>query len=120
MRKLGVAGILIAGLVLSGCAGQGGTDDDAWNAVVAEDYASARARYQSILAENPDDPYANLNIGVAHEELGNRAQAAQHYRVAIANGANAEVEEVARDGLTARRVTTVRAVAQRNLARLGG
>lgn len=120
MRRLAILGAVIGGMVLAGCAGQGTEHDNAWRSIVAEDYSSARAQYESILAEDPNNPYANLNIGVAYEELGDTSMAAKHYQLAIANGAEAQIEEVAQDGHTAARATTVKQVATENLARLNG
>ena len=119
MRKLAVVGAMMAGLLLAGCTGQGEALDDGWSMIVAEDYASARAQYQSMLAEDPNNPYANLNLGVAYEELGDNEMAAKHYQVAIANGKDAEISNVAQDGNVAPRSTTVAKVAQENLASLG-
>ena len=118
MRKLSVVGVMIAGLILAGCSGQGEDLDAGWDMITAEDYSSARAHYQSMLAEDPNNPYANLNIGVAYEELGDKEMAAKHYQVAIANGKDAEFQEVAQDGNTAGRATTVAKIAQENLAGL--
>jgi len=110
---------MMAGLVLSGCSGQGDALDDGWSMITAQDYASARAHYQSMLAEDPNDPYVNLNLGVAYEETGDREMAAKHYQVAVANGKEARIQEVAQDGNVAPRETTVARIAQENLAGLG-
>jgi len=120
MRGLAVLGAVVGGLLLAGCAGQGAKHDSAWRSIVAQDYSTARAAYESILAEDPNNPYANLNIGVAYEELGDTAMAAKHYQAAIANGAEAPITEVAQDGNTAGRKTTVKQVATENLARVSG
>jgi len=120
MRKLAVVGAVFTGLILSGCSGQNDDLDNGWNLITAQDYSSARAHYQSMLAEDPNNPYANLNLGVAYEELGDNEMAAKHYQVAIANGKESEIQEVAQDGNTAHRSTTVAKVAQENLAELGG
>ena len=119
MRKLAVVGAMVAGLLLSGCVGQSEALDDGWSMIVAEDYASARAHYQSMLAEDANNPYANLNLGVAYEELGDNEMAAKHYQVAVANGQDAGIDKVADDGNVAPRATTVAKVAQENLASLG-
>jgi tetratricopeptide (TPR) repeat protein len=120
MRKLAVVGAVMSALLLSGCSGLGEDQDNGWDMIAAQDFSSARAHYQSMLAENPNDPYANLNLGVAYEELGDKLLAAKHYQVAIANGKDAEIQEVAQDGKTAARSTTVAKIAQENLAGLGG
>ncbi len=119
MRRLAVVGAMMAGLLLSGCTGQGKALDDGWSMIVAEEYASARAHYQSMLAEDPNNPYVNLNLGVAYEETGDNEMAAKHYQVAVANGKEALIQEVAQDGNVAPRETTVAKVAQENLASLG-
>ena len=119
MRRLTVLGAVAAGLLLAGCAGQGDEIDNGWSMIVAQDYAGARSHYQTLLADDPNNPYVNLNLGVAYEELGDREMAAKHYQVAIANGKDAEIEEVAQDGNVAGRATTVAKVAEENLAKLG-
>lgn len=120
MRRHWVVGALVAGLMVAGCAGQSKQQDDGWSMIVAQDYAGARAHYQSMLADDPNNPYVNLNLGVAFEELGDKEMAAKHYQVAIANGRDAEIAEVAEDGNVAKSSTTVASVARRNLAGLGG
>ncbi len=119
MRRLAVVGAMMAGLLLAGCTGQGKALDDGWSLIAAQDYASAQAHYQTMLAEDPNNPYANLNLGVAYEELGDNEMAAKHYQVAVANGQDAEIQEVAQDGNVARRETTVAKVAQENLRCVG-
>ncbi len=119
MRRLAVIGAMMAGLLLSGCSGQSEGLDDGWSMIVAEDYASAQTHYQSMLAEDPNNPYANLNLGVAYEETGDNEMAAKHYQVAVANGQDAEIEEIAQDGKVAPRASTVAKIAQENLASLG-
>lgn len=119
MRRHAVFGAVVAGLLVAGCSGQGKEMDDGWNMIVAEDYAGARAHYESLLASDPNNPYVNLNLGVAYEELGDKAMAAKHYQVALANGKDAGVSEVAEDGSVAGRKTTVAKVAEENLAGLG-
>ena len=119
MRKFAIVGAMMAGLILSGCSGQSEGLDNGWSMIQAENYAGARAHYQSMLAEDPNNPYVNLNLGVAYEELGDNALAAKHYQVALANGKDAEIQEVAQDGKTALRATTVAKVATENLATLG-
>ena len=119
MRRHTVLGALVAGLLVAGCSGQGNEADNGWSMMVAQDYAGARAHYESLLASNPNDPYVNLNLGVAYEELGDKAMAAKHYQVALANGKDSGVSEIAEDGSVAGRRTTVAKVAEENLAGLG-
>ena len=119
MRRFAVVSAMVAGLVLAGCTGQSKALDDGWSMIVAEDYASAQAHYQSMLAENPNNPYANLNLGVAYEETGDNGMAAKHYQVAVANGKNARIQQVSQDGNVAPRRTTVAQIAEENLRCLG-
>ena len=118
MRRLAIAGTLALGL-LAGCTSPTPRADDGWAMLVAQDYAGARAYYEQAVAANPDDPYVHLNLGVAYEKLGDKERAAQHYRVALANGQEAEITEVAEDGRVAARRTTVARLAEENLAGLG-
>lgn len=120
MRRHWVVGALVAGLTVAGCTGHSKEQDDGWSMIVAQDFAGARAHYQTLLADDPNNPYLNLNLGVAFDELGDKEMAAKHYRVAIANGRDAEIAEVADDGNVAKRASTVANVARQNLAALGG
>ena len=115
MRRLAVVGTVVAGLLLAGCTGQSGLDDG-WSMIVAEDYAASREFYQGKLADDPNNPYVNLNLGVSYEETGDNEMAAKHYQVALANGKNSLVTQVAQDGNSAPRRTTVAKVAEENLA----
>jgi len=110
---------MMAGLLLSGCTGQGKALDDGWSMIVAEDFASARAHYQSMLAEDPNNPFVNLNLGVAYEEGGDNEMAAKHYQIAVANGKEALIQEVAQDGKVSAGQSTIAKIAQGNLASLG-
>ncbi len=119
MFRLAVVSAMVAGLLLSGCSRQTEALDDGWTMITEEDFGSARAHYQSMLADDPNNPYANLNLGVAYEETGENEMAAKHYQVAIANGKNAQIGAVAQDGTITSRRTTVAKIAQENLASLG-
>lgn len=118
MRKFAVVSAILAGLLLTGCASNNSALDDGWKLIQAQDYAAAQAQYQAVLAENPNNPYANLNLGVAYEKLGDKASAAKYYQAAIANGKDAHIVAVAEDGKVAERSTTVSKVAEENLAGL--
>ena len=119
MRRLAVVGAMVTGLLLAGCtgpgSGQGEGFDDGWSMIVSEDFASSRAHYQSMLADDPNNPYVNLNLGVSFEETGDNEMAAKHYQVAVANGKESLIQEVAQDGNIAPRETTVAKIAQENL-----
>ncbi len=119
MFRLAVVSAMVAGLLLSGCSRQTEALDDGWTMITEEDFGSARAHYQSMLADDPNNPYANLNLGVAYEETGENEMAAKHYQVAIANGKNAQIGAVAQDGTITSRRSTVAKIAQDNLASLG-
>jgi len=118
-RRIAIIGAMIAGLALSGCASPNSSQDDGWKLIVAKDYQAAQAYYQNKLAEDPSDPYVNLNLGVTYEELGNTDLAVTHYQLAVANGKDAKIQEVTQDGNVMLRSTTVSEIAQENLATLG-
>ncbi len=119
MLRLAVVSAMVAGLLLSGCSRQTEALDTGWTMITEQDYASSQAHYQGMLAEDPNNPYANLNLGVAYEELGDNEMAAKHYQVAVANGKDALIQEVAQDGNVAPRETTVAQIAEENLRCLG-
>jgi tetratricopeptide (TPR) repeat protein len=120
MRRLAIVSAMAAGLLLAGCAGQQSTElNDGWSMIVAEEFTASRAHYQSLLADDPNNPYVNRNLGVSYEETGDNELAAKHYQVALANGKDSRVSEVAQDGNTAPRQTTVAQVATENLRCLG-
>ena len=119
MFRLAVLSVMVGGLLLSGCTWQTEALDDGWTMIVEEDYGSARAHYKSMLADDPNNPYVNLNLGVAYEETGENELAAKHYQVALANGDDARVGEVAQDGNVAPRNTSVEQIAEENLRCLG-
>ena len=119
MLRLAVVSAMVAGLLLSGCSRQTEALDTGWTMITEQDYGSARVHYKSMLAEDPNNPYANLNLGVAYEETGDNEMAAKHYQVAVANGKDALIQAVVEDGKVTERSTTVAKVAQENLASLG-
>lgn len=120
MRRLAVMSVFVAGLVMSGCSTSVEAEKDGWAMLVSGDYAGARAHYEGMLAENPNNPYVNLNLGYAYENLGDKPMAAKYYQVAMANGKNSQVRNVMQDGKVAPRETTVSKVAEENLAEIGG
>ena len=52
-------------------------------AMDAKDYAAAFVVFEKVLELLPDSPEANLNIGIAHQHLGNTDQAVTYFRKAI-------------------------------------
>lgn len=82
-------------------------------------FVEAEAHFESMLANDPQDPYALLNLGVAKARLGKTGEAEQLYRKAILTGGNAPVRSVVRYQGEQDVESTVAAVAERNLADLG-
>lgn len=107
-------------LAIAGC-GPGLSPLDKGIVMLSErDYEAARQHFTDMVAENPDDPYANLNLGVAHAKLGDKVAASRYYRVAVRTGRSAEIKTVVAGGAQEQRSTTVAALAARNLDLLGG
>jgi len=119
MQSIMVRGMAILALLVGGCAtGADPAQEKAWEAMVAQDYPAARDRYEAILAENPDDPFAQLNLGVAYHNLGQYELARQHYQAAIDLGGDAQGTRVAAGGEVTTSATTVADKARENLATL--
>ena len=120
MARQSILGVAALVALLGGCAvsGEHAELKEGWELMVANEYAAARDHYEALLVDYPGNPYALLNLGVAYEELGDTGLAREHYEAALANGANAEIAEVAEKGQVATKPTTVAAVAEQNLARL--
>lgn len=87
--------------------------------MLAKDYPAARAHYESMLEEYPENPYAHLNLGVAYQRLGETGPARRHYEAAVEYGGSAEVSRVAEEEGAAPRTTTVAELARQNLESLG-
>ena len=83
-------------------------------------YVEAERHFRGMLAEDPGNPYALLNLGVAQARLGKRSEAIRNYRLAILKGEDAPVRSVVRYQSDQDVESTVSAVASRNLANLGG
>jgi Tfp pilus assembly protein PilF len=111
--------MFVVGLAMAGCSTSRQAEKDGWAMLLAGDYEGARAHYESALAEDPSNPYMNLNLGYAYDGLGDEQMAAKHYQVAMSTGKDAGVREVMEDGNVAPRETTVAKVAEENLADLG-
>lgn len=79
----------------------------------------ARAHFESMLADDPNNPYVHLSLGAILAEQGDVTAAARHYNVAAANGANSPVRTAVVPGSSSQVETTVEKVAQENLAALG-
>ena len=78
----------------------------------------ARSQFENILAEDPNNPYAQLNMGVVMQRLGDFPAASRHYRIAVLTGASSPVRTVASVYGERQVEETVASVAGRNLATL--
>ena len=129
MRKILVAAIASVAL-LGACAdtSSGGNQKAAAeasslskgiDAFKAGQYAEAEANFQQALASDPNDPYANLNMGVLKALQGDDDAALAFYRAAAENGENSPlVQAVNANGRVVDAETTVAAVARGNIERL--
>lgn len=82
---------------------------------------AAEQHFNTILAENPNDAFANLNLGLVKATTGRREEAIGHYQLAVSNGEDIVVQSLVRPGeaQTENITTTVANVARRNLEKLG-
>ncbi len=119
MKKTSIA--LLAGMMLLGaCAGQPSHGLQTGLVAIHEGrYVEAEQHFAAMLAKDPSDPYAMLNLGVAQARQGKTAEAAQSYRNAIRTGQNAPVRSIVRYQTDEDGESTVSEVASRNLANLG-
>jgi outer membrane protein OmpA-like peptidoglycan-associated protein len=82
--------LLLVGAALSGC--QSGptasvtADDPGYKALLNSDYSQARDSFEPRNAQTPNDPYLELDLGVAYQQLGRMDLAEALYRQAMANG----------------------------------
>lgn len=121
MRGFSVLATTILGLLLAGCASQSSSGlQEGWELMVAKEYAAARDQYKSVLEEDPDNPYAHLNLGVAYHRLGQTQRANRQYELAIEHGGSARVTQVAEETGIASRTTTVADQARQNLQSAAG
>lgn len=133
MRSVLVAAIVSVAL-LGGCSTGGGSSaktagsgasqqqvqlDRAIAAIKARDYSEAETILTGILANTPNDPYANLTMGALKAIVDEKPAARQFYQVAIQNGGSAPIRQtVTANGTTNVVNTTVAAVARDNVSRL--
>lgn len=116
----------LAALALVACAAPGGPAPQsalsaANDKLIAQDYPGARDAFLAIIAEDPNNAYAHLNLGVAYEELGEVELAKTHYNLAIQTGGSSPIAGTVEDGVVSGGVsTTVGALATQNLTALGG
>ncbi len=85
----------------------------------AGNYPEAEASFQKVLADDPTDPYANLNMGVLKAIQGDEDSAVAFYLAAIENGKDSPIVQVVNaNGQQVSSESTVAAVAQNNIERL--
>ena len=121
--------------LLAGCATESSTsnnstrtasanerDDSLGNGISAVrrgDYARAEATLAAELKNDPNDPYANLNMGVLRAIQDRRDEALAFYQRAIENGEEAPINRtVTANGSVLAETTTVANVARENISRL--
>lgn len=121
MREFGVKAVAAAALVaVAGCAG-GPVEDDVgpgFDMLASKNYAAAESYFATEVSEDPDNAYAHLNLGAAHEAQGNYAMAAMHYQHAVDMGEGVPIGKTVYNGQVKMEDTTVAAVAAYNLANL--
>lgn len=133
IRKAATGAALgFAALALVACTtetGSGGSGSDpgtsaafatGYQMLIDQNYVGARDAFLAIVANDPDNAYAHLNLGVAYEELGDLQLAKTHYNLALDTGASQPIAGTVEDGVVQNDVnTTVGALATRNLTALG-
>ena len=120
MQKISLA-LIGAALLLGACATQPTHGLQPGLVAIHEGrYSDAEQHFQGMLAKEPSDPYAALNLGVAQARQGNNGEAAQSYREAIRIGRNAPVRSIVRFKYDRDVTSTVGEVARNNLALIGG
>ena len=82
---------------------------------------AAEQHFNAALAEDPNDPYANLNLGMVKARTGRREEAIGHYQLAVANGKGKQIVALVRPGSDQEEQFQgdVADVARRNLEKLG-
>lgn len=123
MMKLGImalaAGALMAVTACSTDERMVDTEyDPGFDMLASQNYAAAETFFAGKVAEDPDDPYAHLNLAAAQEAQGNYAMAASHYQDATRLGDGVTVGKTVYNGQVKMEETTVAALAAYNLANL--
>lgn len=85
------------------------------------DLVTAEQRLNAALANDPGEPFANLNMGLVKSETGRRDEAVSHYQTAATNGEGLQAQSLVEPGNpdSIPYSGTVKQVAEQNLARLG-
>lgn len=121
MRLVTMA-LIGAGMVLGACAAEPPESDlsKGLAAIKENRLSDAELAFNNILAQDPNDAFANLNLGLVKAETGRREEAIGHYQLAVANGEGIVVQSIVRtSGATENVTSTVADVARRNLENLG-
>ena len=120
MRQAGVrAATGIALLALAACAGNAAEEmRPGFEMLSSRNYAGAEAYFADVVAEDPENAYAHLNLAVAHQAQGDIAMAREHYQRAVALGEGVPIGQTTYDGQVKTEESTVAAVAAYNLSNL--
>jgi outer membrane protein OmpA-like peptidoglycan-associated protein len=82
--------LICAGMALSGCqSGPGASvtaDDPGFQALGSGDYQKARDEFEAENTKTPHDPYVELDLAVAYQQLGRMDLAEALYRQAMVDG----------------------------------
>jgi hypothetical protein len=83
-----IAALMVIAVATAGCSESVGVDPNsqAYKALDAHDYAAARSAFASDYAKNPHDPFVELNLGAAYQNLGRMDLAEPFYRGVMADG----------------------------------
>ena len=86
-RFVSIGAILVCGFALTACAtGSVTALDPGYTALSQGDYAKARDVFAPALANSPNDPYLQVDLGYAYQGLGQMNLAAPLYRQALVDG----------------------------------
>ena len=109
----------IALLALAACADSAAERmQPGFEMLAARDYAAAEAYFADMVAEDPENAHAHLNLAVAHQAQGDIAMAREHYQEAVALGEGVTIGQTAFEGQVKTEESTVAAVAAYNLSNL--
>lgn len=89
------------------------------NAYVSGDMARAETLFRQVLDANPNDAFANLNLGVIKARTNRTAEAVAHYEAAVTYGKDVYIDDLyTQTGSIEASNITVAQVAAGNLQRL--
>ena len=104
LRFSALGSLMAAGLVLAACATAA---DPGYDALAQGNYAKARDLLAPEQAQSPHDPYLELDLGWAYQNLGRMDLAEPLYRGAMADGGAAVAVEVSNPGSQGKTVATI-------------